>query len=267
MGGFAAHAAAHRIEKRVGSKTAYPADIIGGSGEPRVRICRVGALTMTPTPTRITQPALYLEVAERLRERIFSHELQPGAWIDEQKLVEEYGISRTPLREALKHLAAEGLVTLKPRRGCYVTQLSERDLDEIFPVMGLLEGRCAFEVAQKATPADLKRLEKLHEALERHAAAGDANRFFEANQDFHKALHELAGNRWATQMIEDLRKVLKLTRRDSLRLDGRLKQSLKEHRSILAAIRQHDAASAGALMQAHMLAGRAALAEMYAGKK
>jgi len=212
----------------------------------------------------ISQPALYLEVAERLRQRIYAHEIEPGSWIDEQALAAHYGISRTPLREALKLLAAEGLVTLKPRRGCYVTELSERDLDEIFPLMGLLEGRCAFEVAQKATPADLKRLEKLHEALERHAATGDANRFFEANQEFHKALHELAGNRWAMQMIDDLRKVLKLTRRDSLRLDGRLKQSLEEHRAILAAIRQRDAASAGALMQAHMLAGREALANLRA---
>ena len=80
---------------------------------------------------RIAPLALYQEVAERLRQRIFSHELPPGTWVDEQALATQYGISRTPLREALKVLAAEGLVTLKPRRGCYVTEISERDLDEI----------------------------------------------------------------------------------------------------------------------------------------
>src|SRR5574337_1409073 len=90
--------------------------------------------------SQIEPLALYQQVAERLRQRIFSHDLKPGSWVDEQTLAEQYGISRTPLREALKVLAAEGLVTLKPRRGCYVTEISERDLDEIFSVMALLEG-------------------------------------------------------------------------------------------------------------------------------
>ncbi|MDR2240520.1 MAG: GntR family transcriptional regulator [Zoogloeaceae bacterium] len=214
----------------------------------------------------ISQPALYQEVAERLRLRIFAHELPPGAWIDEQALAEQYGISRTPLREALKVLAAEGLVTLKPRRGCYVTELSERDLDDIFPLMALLEGRCAFEATQKASPAELARLTALHEPLERHAAGGDANAFFEANQAFHRALQELSGNRWLKQVIGDLRKVLNLTRRDSLRLEGRLKQSLEEHRGLLAAIRARDAAGAEARMQAHLLSGRAALAKIHAAQ-
>src|ERR1035437_9117976 len=106
------------------------------------------------TEIGISSPALYLQVAERLRTRIFAHELPPGSWIDEQALALEYGISRTPLREALKVLASEGLVMLKPRRGCYVTELSEQDLDEIFPVMALLEGRCAAEATQKASEAD-----------------------------------------------------------------------------------------------------------------
>ena len=85
--------------------------------------------------TRIAPTALYQEVAERLRQRIFAHELTPGDWVDEQKLAEQYGISRTPLREALKVLAAEGLVELKPRRGCYVTEISRQDIDDIFPLM------------------------------------------------------------------------------------------------------------------------------------
>lgn len=77
-------------------------------------------------------PALYEQVAERLRTRIYAHELPPGAWIDEQSIADEFGISRTPMREALKVLASEGLVILKPRRGCYVAEMSERDIDEIF---------------------------------------------------------------------------------------------------------------------------------------
>ncbi|OHC62092.1 MAG: GntR family transcriptional regulator [Rhodocyclales bacterium GWA2_65_20] len=219
---------------------------------------------MTPTH-RIARSALYEEVAERLRARIYAHELAPGDWIDEQAIADGLGISRTPMREALKVLASEGLVRLEPRRGCYVAQLSERDLDEIFPVMALLEGRAAFEAAGKLSDADIVRLAALHESLEKYAAANDADRFFEANQAFHSALQEIAGNRWLKQMIEDARKVIKLTRRDSLRLEGRLKQSLAEHRAILKALKARDADAAGRAMHDHLLSGRAALAKLLTG--
>jgi DNA-binding GntR family transcriptional regulator len=214
----------------------------------------------------LAQPALYEQVAERLRTRIFAHELEPGAWIDEQALAAEFGISRTPMREALKVLASEGLVDLKPRRGCYVSEPSEQDLDDIFPVIALLEGRCAQEAALRATAADLTRLEAIHQQLEQSAAANDADRFFEANQAFHDALQELAGNRWLRQLIVDTRKVVKLTRRDSLRLEGRLKQSLAEHRSILGAVREGKGDQAGHLMHDHILSGRAALAKLQSAR-
>ena len=211
----------------------------------------------------LSRPALYEQVAERLRARIFAHELAPGAWIDEQALAAEFGISRTPLREALKVLAAEGLVTLKPRRGCYVSEPSEEDLDAIFPIIALLEGRCAQEATQRAKPGDLERLAAIHGRLEASCAANDADGFFEVNQAFHDALQELAGNPWLTQLIGYLRKVAKLTRRDSLRLEGRLKQSLAEHRAILQAIRSGRGDEAGRLMHDHILSGRSALAKLH----
>ncbi|MBK9018489.1 MAG: GntR family transcriptional regulator [Sulfuritalea sp.] len=215
-----------------------------------------------PSSQILAAPALYEQVAERLRNRIFAHEIPQGGWIDEQALAAEYGISRTPLREALKVLAAEGLVVLKPRRGCYVTELSENDIDEVFPVMALLEGRVAAEAARRATSADFSRLAAIHDELEKHAAANNADRFFEANQRFHDALQEIAGNRYLAQLINDARKVIKLTRRDSLRLEGRLKQSLAEHRGILEALRLKDSALAGQRMHDHLLSGRAALARL-----
>lgn len=214
----------------------------------------------------LAAPALYEQVAERLRTRIFAHELAPGAWIDEQVIASEYGISRTPLREALKVLASEGLVTLKPRRGCYVTELSEQDLDEIFPVMAMLEGRCALEATRKAGDENIRHLAEIHAELEHHAAVNDADRFFEANQRFHDTLQELAGNRWLRQLVEETRKFIKLTRRDSLNPQGRLKQSLAEHRNILAAVQQRNAEEAGRLMHDHILAGRAALAKLHVSR-
>ena len=91
-------------------------------------------------PARSLAPrALYEEVAELLRQRIFSRELEPGSWIDELKIAEAYGISRTPLREALKVLAAEGLVTMKVRRGAYVTEVSDRDLADVYHLRRHLE--------------------------------------------------------------------------------------------------------------------------------
>ncbi|MCX7897160.1 MAG: GntR family transcriptional regulator [Rhodocyclaceae bacterium] len=207
-------------------------------------------------------PALFERVAEKLRARIYAHELAPGAWIDEQALAEEFGISRTPLREALKVLAAEGLVVLKPRRGCYVAELSERDIDEIFSVLAMLEGRAAEEATRRATAADLARLAAIQTELETHATPTSADRFFEINQVFHDTLKELAGNRWLAHLIDDSRKFLKLTRRDSLRLAGRIQASASEHAGILAAIAAHDPALANQRMQAHILSGRAAVAQL-----
>lgn len=212
--------------------------------------------------TRIVPTALYQEVAERLRERIFAHELTPGDWIDEQKLAEQYGISRTPLREALKVLASEGLVELKPRRGCYVTEVSSQDIDEIFPLMALLEGRCACIAVQQATPADIRKLKTIHEKLELAAKEDRINAFFEANQEFHRSIQEMTNNRWLLSVIQDLRKVLKLSRLHSLSLEGRLQQSLDEHRVIMAAFEAGDAEKAEKSMHDHLLYGRAALAKI-----
>ena len=208
----------------------------------------------------LSAPALYVQVAQRLRARIFAHDLAPGSWVDEQALATEYGISRTPMREALKVLAAEGLVDLKPRRGCYVVELSESDIDQVFPVLALLEGQAAEEATRRLTSADVANLHAIHGELEAEATSGDADRFFEANQRFHTSLQAIAGNRYLAQLIDETRKVIKLTRRDSLRLSGRISQSLAEHRSLMAALERRDAVVANQCMYAHIFSGRAAVA-------
>ena len=119
-----------------------------------------------PDRLRLPSTALYQQVAERLRSRIMSHTLAPGSWIDEQALAAEYGTSRTPLREALKVLAAEGLVTMKLRRGAYVTEVSERDLTEVFHLLSLLECDAVGVVATRATDAQLADLAALHSSPE-----------------------------------------------------------------------------------------------------
>ena len=216
------------------------------------------------TADTLAPAALYLQVAERLRGLIFSHQLPPGSWVDEQALASQYGISRTPLREALKVLATEGLVTLRPRRGCYVTEIEEADLDEIFPILAVLEARAAHDAALRASAADLAHLETLHAALEAATADGDLDRFFEVNQRFHVALQTIAGNRRLTQLINDMRQVLKLTRHHSLLRTGRPEESLAEHRRLMTALRNRAAEAAAQEMHAHLMAGRAAIASLQA---
>jgi DNA-binding GntR family transcriptional regulator len=202
--------------------------------------------------------ALYEEVAELLRQRIFRRELEPGSWIDEVKLAQEYGISRTPLREALKVLAAEGLVTMKVRRGAYVTEVSEQDLAEVYHLLSLLESDAAGVVAQKATDAQLRELQALHKELE--AAVKHRDKFFAVNERFHMRVLEIAGNRWRNQMVADLRKVMKLNRHNSLLKSGRIEESLAEHRDIMEALLRRDGAAAMQRMQAHFTNGLEAAA-------
>ena len=197
--------------------------------------------------------ALYEEVAELLRQRIFRRELEPGSWIDELKIAEELGISRTPLREALKVLAAEGLVTMKVRRGAYVTEVSDKDLADVYHLLSLLESDAAGVVAERATATQLEELKALHDDLE--TAVNDRDRFFAINEQFHMRLLEMADNRWRQQMVADLRKVMKLNRHNSLLKTGRIDESLKEHRAIMAALLAHQRDQATRRMQEHFLNG------------
>lgn len=197
--------------------------------------------------------ALYEDVAELLRQRIFRRELQPGSWIDELRLAQEYGISRTPLREALKVLAAEGLVTMKVRRGAYVTEVSEKDLSNVYHLLSLLESDAAGVVARTATEGQLKELHTLHTELE--AAQCNSDAFFAVNERFHMRLLEIADNRWRNQMVSDLRKVMKLNRHNSLLKSGRIEESLSEHRAIMTALTERNANAAIARMQEHFSNG------------
>ena len=208
----------------------------------------MSALAEAP-PQPLSRRALYQDVAERLRQQIFDRELEPGSWIDEMKLCAEYGISRTPMREALKVLAVEGLVTMKLRRGAYVTEMSRDDVAQVFHLMALLESDAAGEVAARATAAERQELRALHERLEKQARQRDA--FFVPNEQFHMKLLDVAGNRWRAQIVADLRKVMKLNRHHSLFKRGRLADSLAEHRALMAAIDAGDAVLATRLMKAH----------------
>lgn len=207
-------------------------------------------------PVLAPRRALYEEVAERLREQIYNRVLEPGTWIDEQRVALEYGISRTPLREALKVLAVEGLVTMKVRRGAYVTEMSRDDVRQVYHLLSLLESDAAKDAARLASDGEIATLRALHDRLGRETQQRD--RFFATNEAFHMMLLSVGRNRWREQIVQDLRKVMKLNRHHSLFAQGRIDKSLAEHTAVMDALEARDGPKAAELMRAHFDNGLAA---------
>jgi DNA-binding GntR family transcriptional regulator len=210
-------------------------------------------------PVPIRAPSLHDHVAERLRAMVFERQLAPGEFIDEKALAAQWQISRTPLREALKVLAAEGLVELVSGRGSRVVTLSDDDADALFPVMALLEGRCAREATLRASDEALAELHELHERLEMHAALDDIDGYYRANHAFHSKVQALVANRWLDRVTGDLRRFVRLLRGRQLGLPGRIEASIREHRELIEAIGQRDAPRAERAMHDHLMAQLAAL--------
>ena len=217
-----------------------------------------------PDPVPLHGTSMHDGVAARLRDLVFERGLAPGEFIDELALAAQWQISRTPLREALKVLAAEGLVALIPRRGARVVALTDADAEQLFPVMAMLEGRCAFEATQRATVDDLGQLRQLHEQLERHAAARDLDGYYRVNHLFHGRVQALAANRWLDRATGDLRRFMRLWRGRQLKLKGRIDASINEHRVLLAAISGGDPLRAERAMHDHLMAQLAALKTLQA---
>jgi DNA-binding GntR family transcriptional regulator len=212
-----------------------------------------------PDPIPLRSPSLHDNVAERLRAMVFDRQLAPGELIDEKALAARWQISRTPLREALKVLAAEGLVELVPGKGSRVVSLTDEDAESLFPVMALLEGRCAHEATLRASDEQLAELHQLHERLEMHAAVNDIDGYYRANHAFHSKVQALAANRWLDRVTGDLRRFLRLLRGRQLHLPGRIDASINEHRVLIDAIGQRDAERAGRAMHDHLMAQLTAL--------
>lgn len=215
-----------------------------------------------PSSLPLRGTSLHDGVVTRLRAMVFDRALAPGEFIDEKALAQAWQVSRTPLREALKVLAAEGLVELVPHRGCRVVELTDDDADALFPVMALLEGRCAFEAAAKADDDALRTLQHLHEKLERHAAAAEIDGYYRANHEFHSFVQSLAANRWLDRVTSDLRRFMRLMRGRQLALPGRMVASINEHRVLMDAFVQRDAARAERAMHDHLMAQLLALKKL-----
>jgi DNA-binding GntR family transcriptional regulator len=200
----------------------------------------------------IKKKTLHEEIANNLREMIMSGELMEGDKIKENELCDLMGISKTPLREALRVLSSEGLIRLVPNRGSYVTTPTFEEIKEMFDVMCALEGVCARTAAEKMSDHDFSKLEKLHQKLEKNFKHKDQKEYIQQNNLYHTFVQELAGNKTMNQIVNGLRQKILLYRFQSLNLPGRFEQSIQEHRNLLAAFRDNDPEKAEMLMKSHL---------------
>lgn len=195
-------------------------------------------------------------LADRIRRAleadISSGRLEPGSKLDEQELAEQFGVSRTPVREAFRLLAASHLVELRGRQGAVVRTISAQSLIEMFQVMAELEGLCARLAARRANPAQLGRIEAIHKRLEDVSASGDVDLFYDVNQEFHEAVYEASCNGFLADQTRRLRNQVAAYRRRVTHRPSRIPKTLKEHGEVIAAIRTHDDEAAQRAMRDHV---------------
>ncbi|CAN5322582.1 GntR family transcriptional regulator [soil metagenome] len=196
-------------------------------------------------------------LSERLREsieeEIATGVLLPGTHLDEVELATRFGVSRTPIREAISLLSGEGLVESRPRRGAVVAQVSPHRLIEMFEVMAELEAMCVRLAARRVTDDELAEIQAAHEACRVASASRDPDAYFYANERFHFALYRASHNDFLAEQAAALQRKLRPYRRLQLRVRNRLQGSFAEHQSVIDAVRAGDAQAAADHVRSHVL--------------
>ncbi|MBE0475370.1 GntR family transcriptional regulator [Rhodoferax sp.] len=193
------------------------------------------------------------QVCEKIEEQIATGELPPGCALDEATLAEQHGVSRTPVREALIQLAAEGLIEIRPRRGAVVTSIGPGRLLEMFEVMAELEAMCARLAARRMSDAERSALQAAHQACETARNAQDSDEYFYCNERFHAAIYAGSHNVFLGEQAQQLQRRLRPYRRLQLRVRNRINISFTEHDAIVQAILAGDAAAAAAALHDHVV--------------
>ncbi|MEH6797012.1 GntR family transcriptional regulator [Rhodococcoides navarretei] len=192
-------------------------------------------------------------VRDALENAVLDGHYRPGERLDPARLEEEFGCSRTPIREALQALERSGLVQIRPKQGTYVTELGISEVAERFEVMAELEGMAARLAAGRIERESLADLELALAECEEHAISGDADAYYYANARFHGIINDSCGNDYLRQQAYALKRVLQPYRRLQLRVPDRMRRSMAEHRIIADAIARGDAAAAEAAARDHVL--------------
>jgi DNA-binding GntR family transcriptional regulator len=203
-------------------------------------------------PARLENLTLWQRVYDHLREEILAGHLKPGAELAEVALSEQLGVSRGPLREAIGRLAAEGLVTVRPRRGAVVRSLSKEEFLELYEVREALETMAVRLAVPRLAADNFATLQGLIETMGKHAERGEVAEFFEANVAFHGHLFAASGNGKLLELYRQLLGQMGRYRLRSLTLRGNLQRSVAEHAAILRAAKRGDAERAAHLMSEHV---------------
>jgi DNA-binding GntR family transcriptional regulator len=201
---------------------------------------------------------LRVQVYKALRDAIVSGRLKRGERIVEDKICSELGVSRSPLREALRKLEGEGLVTILPRRGAVVTDLSQEDLRELFDVREVLEGLSASLAAALISPEELDELDGICAAMEKGIRARDIQTVTQLNGRFHELITKASRNRWIRDFMTSIRAQTQHVYRSSIENPARAPGSVAEHRAIVQALREHDSQRAEMLARQHVQSARSA---------
>jgi DNA-binding GntR family transcriptional regulator len=190
---------------------------------------------------------------DEIENDIISGKFRPGDRLDESSLAERFGVSRTPIREALHLLAASGLVDMRPHRGATVAEASPDRMLEMFEVMGELEAMSGRIAARRMTGADLKRIEAAHAAGARAEKEGDCDRYYYNNEHFHFCIYEASHNGFLAEQAKVLHRRLQPYRRLQLRIRNRLATSHREHGEIVEALAKGDGERAADLLRRHVV--------------
>ncbi len=212
---------------------------------------------------KIEATILHQEVTARLRQMIRAGNLVRGQKIDEKRLSDIMGVSRTPIREALRVLHSEGLVDLIPHKGAYVAQPSIDEIRDLFEVMGVLEGTCARLAASRMNKEYLKKLQTLQRKLERHFQNKDHEAYLETNHLLHVLIQESSGNKVLNDILNGLRQKILLYRHRQLHHKDRFEKSMQEHLLIMEAMQKGDPALAEDVMRKHLSNQCEALVDLY----
>jgi len=205
-----------------------------------------------PRRQRIVRRSLHDEVADRLRDMIIEGELAPGERVTERLLCERFGISRTPLREALKVLASEGLLALTPNQGATVARITLDDVEEVFAVMGALEALSGELACARITDAEVAAIKALHYQMVAHYHRGELPEYFKLNQRIHGAILEAAGNPTLTSTCHGLARRIRQARYLANMSRDRWAQAVAEHGEMLVALEARDGEALSRILKTHL---------------
>ncbi|MDX9871744.1 MAG: GntR family transcriptional regulator [Clostridia bacterium] len=206
-------------------------------------------------------------VYESLRDAIANQVLKPGERLMEMDLADEMGVSRTPVREAIRKLELEGYVVMLPRKGAYVAGLSVKDINEVFEIRGALESLAAGLAAQRATDGEIEEMQRDLALEANHFETSDLLKTIEVDTRFHEMIFSAAKNNRLLAMVKELREQVQRFRTTTLAVPGRMKFALDEHREIVEAIASRDTEKAQRVAREHIESAEAALLEVISYQK